>query len=489
MTQSKFLISVLALGLASACATQQPGMKADDEASAGAADPYRTSADTPSSERGDASADPQGPERAALSDEDFKVREVEEVKAPVWLPDVEREAQDFFREGVKAALSAPPNYQLAKEKFEAAIDSDSKFMEAYFNLGMVMERMGNPDRALDVYQNALDENPDNVSANAYVAKLYLGKARTARLRGKAGEETRWLGEAKNLLDTLIAKAARNEAVNNAMALYFLAKNDLETSERYVKDVLYEEPTNVTALNTRGLLNLQRGQYLIAEWIFLRKVLEQDPNSTEALTNLGYTYIKLGKRPLAMRYFKKALVQDSSNMDVRMNIAAMLLEHLNYAEAYEHYRIVREAEPLNLEAHEGLCDAAYGLGGSAEDRKAQFQLAINCFEDYMKKRPDRTDLLERIAQTYQTKVQDLDRAVEFFNRYLAEAKLDEEEKKRITGTVTVLKDIIASGGIEAMQAPADEEGDGDEDGGFESMDDDEGFESMDDDDEGFESVDE
>ena len=248
--------------------------------------------------------------------------------------------------------------------------------------------------------------------------------------------------------------------------------------------MYQEPTNITALNTRGLLNLQRGEYLIAEWIFLRKVLERDKNSTEALTNLGYTYIKLGKRPLAMRYFNKALVQDSSNMDVRMNIAAMLLEHLNYQEAYGHYTKVREAEPRNLEAHEGQCDAQYGMGGGAEDKKAQFQSAIDCYVSFINAQPERADLYMRIANTYQQQMQDLDNAVKYMEIYAAKGKLTDEEKTKVANNVKVLKDIIANGGLKAMAAPAEgdpfaEGGDGND--GFESMDGgDDGFEPMDDD---------
>ncbi|MDP6946754.1 MAG: tetratricopeptide repeat protein, partial [Myxococcota bacterium] len=327
------------------------------------------------------------------------------------------------------------------------------------------------------------------SAAAYVAKLYLGKARTAGLQGNEGEQGEWMTKTKALLDQLIAKAPRNEAVNNAMALYYLFLGDLETSERFVKEVLYQEPTNITALNTRGLLNLERGQYLIAEWIFLRKVLERDANSTEALTNLGYTYIKLGQRPLAMRYFKKALVQDPSNMDVRMNIAAMLLEHLNYAEAYDHYTKIRQAEPRNLEAHEGQCDAQYGLGGAAEDKTAQFQEAIDCYLDYVKKQPERKDLYLRVANTYQQQMQDLDNAVKYMEVYVKKGNLEPEEEAKIVGQVKVLKDIISKGGLKAMMAPAEGdpfaegEGEGDDDG-FEPMDDDEGdddgFEPMDDD---------
>ena len=476
------LHTLIVVGLA-ATLTACGGTSQVTRSSGSSASTGGTSSPTPGAQQGAKdTAKTKGQKRNQLTDDDFKVRTIDEVKAPTWLPDVDRKAQEAFGEGTKAALSSPPRYDDAAAKFEEAIRLDSKFMEAYFNLGMTFERQGKRDAAFDVYQTALEENPDDASASAYVAKLYLGKARTASLQGNEAEKQELLQKTKSLLDALLAKAPRNEAVNNAMALYWLFMGDLETAERFVKEVLYQEPTNITALNTRGLLNLQRGEYLIAEWIFLRKVLERDKNSTEALTNLGSTYIKLGKRPLAMRYFKKALDQDRSNMDVRMNIAAMLLEHLNYKEAYEHYTLVRAAEPRNLEAHEGQCDAQYGMGGGAEDKKAQFQSAIDCYLSFIPKRPERADLYMRIANTYQQQMQDLDNAVKYMEIYAAKGTLSDEEKAKVANNVKVLKDIIANGGLKAMAAPAEgdpfaEGGDGTGNDGFEPMDDD-GFEPMD-----------
>jgi tetratricopeptide (TPR) repeat protein len=389
-----------------------------------------TGASTSTDEMADADAT-DGQSKKKLTDEDFLLRKIEEVKAPDYLPNVDRSAQDAFREGVKSALSSPPKYGKALLKFKEAIAKDASFMEAYFNLGMTLERKGRRDDALKVYKNALEKNPDDASASAYVAKLYLGKGRNAELLGNTKEAVQWFEKAKGLLDSLVAGNPNNEAVNNALALYYLSKDDLETAEKFVKEVLYAEPTNVTALNTRGLLYLKRKQYLIAEWIFLRKVLEQDPNSTEALTNLGATYIRLNKRPLAMKYFNKALAEDPYNMEVRMNIAALLLEHLNYAEAHTHYVKILQAQPLNLEAGEGLCDAKYGLGGSAADAKKQFTEAINCYAAFVRKRPERTDIYKVIALTYKNKFQDYDKALKFIAVYEKKAELAPEEATQIS----------------------------------------------------------
>ncbi|MCB9736365.1 MAG: tetratricopeptide repeat protein [Deltaproteobacteria bacterium] len=380
-------------------------------------------------------------------DDSFTVHKVEEVKAPVYLDDIDREAQDSFREGVKIIASKTPNYAEALAKFKSAAEKDPRFVEAFFNWGMVLERTGRADEALTIYQKALEKNPGDASAQAYIAKIYLAKAREAKNFGNDAEAQRFLAQSKTLLDQLLASNPTNVAVNNAVALYYLSLDDLDTAERYVKEVLYVQPTNVTGLNTRGLINLKRGKYLIAKWIFENKVLREDPTSTEALTNLGYTYIKLDQRPLAMRYFQAALDADPENMAVRMDIAAMLLEHLDYAGALGHYDKVLAAQPTNTEAKSGRCDAIYGLGGTATDRKAQFQAAIDCYDALVKEKPSRTDLYKRIAETYQAKLQDLGKAVTYYEKYGQQAKLSPEEAQKNAEIIKTLKDIIASGGLQ------------------------------------------
>ena len=394
-----------------------------------------------------------GADGQPVEDGDFTKRKIADVKAPVYLDEIDRTAQDAFRDGVKQVSAEAPDYKKALGHFKAAADQDPKFLEAFFNWGMVLERTGRPDEALTIYQKALEKNPGEASAQAYIAKIYLSKAREAQHKGKEAEQKDWLAKAKVLLDGLLAKEADNVAVNNAMALYYLFLEDLDTAERYVKEVLYVQPSNVTGLNTRGLINLKRGKYLIARWIFENKVLKEDPTSTEALTNLGYTYIKLDQRPLAMRFFTRALEADPENMAVRMNIAAMLLEHLDYATALEHYEKVLDAQPTNVEAKIGRCDAIFGLGGAATDKKAQYDTAIQCYFAYAKEVPARADLYKRIAETYQNKMQDYDKAVEYYELYGKHAKLTPEEADKNGQIVKTLKDIIASGGLkEAPEEP-------------------------------------
>jgi len=463
------IIAALSCGLAvGACGSSTGQVKKDDE-----------SGHTTVTDDDGAPDDGTDGGRDKLTDDDFTKKVVEEVKAPVYLEEIDHDAQDDFRDGVKIVASETPDYGKALEKFKAAAEKDPTFLEAFFNWGMVLERTGHADQALDIYQRALQKNPGDASAQAYIAKIYLAKAREAYYKGLSAEKDQWLVKAKSLLDELLAKEAENVAVNNAMALYYLFKDDLDTAERYVKEVLYVQPSNVTGLNTRGLINLKRGKYLIARWIFENKVLKEDPTSTEALTNLGYTYIKLDQRPLAMRFFKKALEADPENMAVRMDIAAMLLEHLDYSSALEHYEKVLGAQPTNLEAKIGRCDAMYGLGGTAKDKKAQYEEAIACYVAYMKEAPDRTDLYKRIAETYQNKLQNYEKTVEYLELYGQHAKLTPAELEQNQKTIKTLKDIIASGGFDTMGFPEENPDGANPDGGDGMQPMDDGFQPMDD----------
>ena len=382
-------------------------------------------------------------------DDDFIKKTIVEVKEPVYLDGIDHAAQDAFRLGVQAVSQAKPALKVAEAKFKEAAEKAPDFLEAYFNWGQALERQGRNDEALGVYQKAVDQNPGDSSASAYIAKIYLGKARTAKFMGQAAEAEQWLSKSKVILEPLIAKEPNNVAANNSMALYYLMKGDVDTAERFVKEVLFVDPSNVTGLNTRGLINLKRGKLLLAKWIFENKVLREDPSSTEAHTNLGYTYITLDQRPMAMKQFEAALESDAENMEVRMNIAAMLLEHLDYAQAVGHYDKVLVQQPNNAEAKIGRCDALYGLGGTAADKPAQFETAIACYDAYVKEHPQRADLLKRIAETYQNKLQNLEKAVAAFEVYLKLGKLDAKESDKIQKTIASLKDIIAKGGLKAM----------------------------------------
>ncbi|MBM4394802.1 MAG: tetratricopeptide repeat protein [Deltaproteobacteria bacterium] len=353
------------------------------------------------------------PEEKKDEPEDLTERKVAVFKEPEYVEGVDREAQDAFRRGVVAIFKTPPDYAGARREFEAAVARDKAFMEAWANLGMTYERTGQPAEAIKVYERSLAANPGNLDAQGSVGKVYLSLAKRAKESGDAAKASQYETEAKKLFDAVIVKDPDNVTASNALALYWLFRGDPRTAEDFVKKVLMVQPKNVAALNTRGLINLMADKLSIARWVLEEKALKEDPNSTEAWTNLGLTYMKMGKTPQAVASFEKAVGIDADNLEARMNVGAIYLEYLHYQAALEQYDAVLKLQPDNVEAMIGSGSCLLGLHRPKE--------AVARWEAAMKVDPDRAVLYSRAGKVYETLLNDMNKAIATYDEYVRIAK--------------------------------------------------------------------
>lgn len=368
--------------------------------------------------------------------EDLTVRKVEAPKTYEYVEGVNKEAQDAFKRGVLAISKTPPDFVTGKQEFEAAVGRDKAFLEAWFNLGMCYERTRQPEDAIKVYRRCLDANPGNADALASIGKVTLALAKRSHRAGDEAKAAEYETEAKRALDEVIQKEPDNEAANNALALYWLGKGDTKMAEDFVKKVLMLKPTNVVALNTRGLINLMAGKDNIARWVFEEKVLKEDANSTEALTNLGLTYLKLGKTPLAVVSFEKAITVDPDNVEARLDVAAIYLEYLHYQAALDQYEAALKLRPTSVEAMIGSGSCLLGLKRPAE--------AVARWEQALKTDGSRFILYARIGKAYETLLNDMDKAIAAYDQYVALAKPPANDP--IVAKLPVLKQMKEQGGI-------------------------------------------
>ncbi len=370
-------------------------------------------------------------EAAELTEKKIQVK-----KAPIYIPGVDHAAQDAFRAGVQAVLATPPDFAKAESKFKEAIKKDPKFLEAYFNLGMLYEREGHQDEALRVYQSVMDANPNSLDAKAYIGKVYLAKAKKARKLGRTLQAQQMETKAMNLFDQVIAKNPDNVAAQNAIALYWLMKKNLKEAEKYVRAVLTLDPHNVVALNTRGLINYLSGNYRIARWLFEQKALKEDPNSTEAWNNLGLVYIKMKDVPRAVECFIKALKMNPSNSEAMMNLAAIYLNYLNYKGAMQLYKKVLAMDRENPEALVGMGTSLLGMHKPKD--------ALKYYTEALKVKPSMVILYRKIGGLYESSLNDLTKAIRYYEKYIAAKHLG--PKDELVMKVTALKQM------QQMQAP-------------------------------------
>ncbi|MBP8971137.1 tetratricopeptide repeat protein [Myxococcota bacterium] len=381
---------------------------------------------------------------AAKKGPDLTMREVVAPAEPEYVEGVDKGAQDAFRTGVVAISQTPPDYATGIKSFEKAIQLDKGFLEAYFNLGMCYERTGRPLQAVEVYQNAADANPGNLDAEGYVGKVYLALAKRERDAGDTNKAVEYEQKAKALFDKIIADNPDNTTANNSMALYWLYRGNSKLAEDFVQKVLMLEPHNVVALNTRGLINLMAGQLNIARWVFEEKVLREDPNSTEAWSNLGITYVKMGKMPEAVASFEKAVESDADNFEARMNVAAIYLNFLHYQAALEQYDVALKLVPDCEEALIGSGSALFGM--------LQFEKAIERWQKVLTLNPDRSEMYARIGQLYESKLNNLEKAIEYYEMYIAKAHPPANDP--IVAKLPMLKQMHEQGDL--FLTPMDEE---------------------------------
>ena len=391
-----------------------------------------------------------GEVRKGSEREDLTLRSIEVMKEPEYVEGVDKSAQDAFRKGVIAVSKTPPDYATAKASYEAAVAKDKAFLEAWFNLGMLYERTGKPLDAVSTYKHAMDANPGNLDAQASVGKVYLALAKRARSDGDTAKASEFEGEARKIFDSVIQQNPDNVAANNAMALYWLFKGDRATAEDFVKKVLLVQPRNVVALNTRGLINLQAGKLSIARWVFEEKALGEDANSTEALTNLGLTYFKMGKAPQAVSSFEKAILVDPDNFEARMNVAAIYLEYLHYQAALDQYDAALRLVPNQVEALIGSGSSLLGLHKPQD--------ALDRWQKALKEDPDRAILYARIGKIYESQLNDLGKAIENYDLWVSKGNPPANDP--IKAKLPVLKEMKANGGMILMppEPPVEEKKD-------------------------------
>ncbi len=319
-----------------------------------------------------------------------------------------------------------PDYEGASKWFKKAVDADKQFYEAYFNLGMALERLGRYDDARDVYKQAHDVKPESeqerslqLSAQAFLARGKLGEAKRVEEAGEKAKAKQIREQARGICEAIRGQDPDNTIANNTLALYWVDNGNFDLAEKFVRQVLRVNRADTIALNIRGLVNLKKGEYEIARWILEEKVLALDPANPEALANLGLAYVHLGDLPKAVLAFERAVKLKPNSVNARMNLGAIYVEYLNYKEAARQYEAALKLEPDNLEALTGY---ALALEGRREPKKA-----AELYERVIAKDPSRHAIIVRLALIYdKVPFSDTKKSIAYWERYQKAVRLPSPE---------------------------------------------------------------
>ena len=161
----------------------------------------------------------------------------------------------------------------AARELSALLERNSRHAPALLLCGIILERRGRIDRAIECYERAVGLNPNLIDARMNLGTLWLKKGDTARARSE------W--------------------------------------ER----VYRMNPSNARALLNLGALELRDGRYESAERFF-EKALERSPDNALLWNNLGALHANLGRRREATEAFERAVELDPSFEDAHRNLEAI-----------------------------------------------------------------------------------------------------------------------------------------------------------------------
>lgn len=228
------------------------------------------------------------------------------------------------------------NMVRAAEEYEIAIEM-GQVISDYINLASIYKDTGKLDMALDIYEKAIKENPDNISIYLNMGDIYLeigeyGKAVEVLKKGVSINNNiialktnlalayyynKDYEEAKKHFNDVIKD---NENIYQAYfylgELYNRVENNYELAINYYEQAISYNKNYVRAYLALGDLYLENKETYKAMAQYL-KALENNENYPDAHFRLALAYIQMDMKPAAIEELRKTLHLDNTNNEARL----------------------------------------------------------------------------------------------------------------------------------------------------------------------------
>ncbi len=278
-----------------------------------------------------------------------------------------REPEDwakYFTEKGAEALEirdGKVDFPNAIKYFERAIKAYPTSPTLYYNLGLVYQRMGNDQKAVEYYNKALELDPKYAMPVINRAAIYANRL----------EYNRAIEVCENFLDR---ENDKDVVVLSALAGFYLLRGDNINAIQSVRRILVQDQANVDALKNLGMIYFLNRDIGLATMVTTNSY-NLRPDDAGIANNRGVLFSDQGDDSLAMLYFGNALNNDSKNVSANFNIGAIAMRYGDAETAYERFSIVLSQDPDNLRARVGLAIALRGLS-RFEDAEKQYQKVLS-----------------------------------------------------------------------------------------------------------------
>lgn len=243
----------------------------------------------------------------------------------------------------------------ARRNFEEGLKIDPKNVACLFNIGFIEERQGNSAVAEQKFEQALRSNPDFAEALLELANL--------RTKDKK------FPEAAELLRKYVKVSRDPGAGYYKLAMVERSMHQMEAAQRdlNVFQTLSKNPPSgpypyqhlFDYLDKRSQLSAQqRAQLDVKE---LNEQLQKHPGQPQDLYLLTETYLKLGRRDLALQAVAQLDQLSASDYRTQTGVGVLLAQYRLFDQAIAHFQNALQINPNSDEIRFDLADALFEKG--------------------------------------------------------------------------------------------------------------------------------
>jgi tetratricopeptide (TPR) repeat protein len=251
--------------------------------------------------------------------------------------------------------SAEGKYREASIQYLNAIQIDSRFAQAHYDLSQAYLKLGDTNHAFQELSRTVELAPDNYRAHTDLANL-LDSVRNPD--GSAVPDV--LKQAKTHLDILRAKQPNTPETHEAWANYDAAQNNMAGAIQEMQQAIAADPNRSESYLLLALFQLRADLPDQAETNF-KKATEVDPKAMNAQLALGGFYQTRNRYSEAEQQFKHAIDVDPKNPVPRAAYVRLLMQEGKKADVESFLRQTKKDLSNNREGYRMLGDFYFASG--------------------------------------------------------------------------------------------------------------------------------
>ncbi len=238
-----------------------------------------------------------------------------------------------------------------KALFDKMIAGDPSPAEMRILAAEFYAKKEDADRALEVIQTGIEQEPKNIKLRLALAMLQTALRQHDKALATLQEA---LGLTKDDSDPDLLK------VKNHLARLYLGKGDIEKAKNYADEVIGVSGGNVEAQFTAGQIYLRRKDGVNAVSAF-RTVVSEKPDFVDGHLHLAQAHLINKEKALAVDVLSKGIVENPQAWNLRKALARIYAADKDFERAEKELRLVVEQNPKDLQASGDLADFLFMRG--------------------------------------------------------------------------------------------------------------------------------